>query len=231
MVVCSVRDCFHIYGRESRQFFRFPPPNSLLMKSWLSALGTGAVEPSVNSRICSCHFPNGDKTKPPTLVEPFMPCNTSRQPNRIFSPPRPSKIPIPVFRNSSSPRIPSKKSKRSPLSSIAIPVKNARYLSPPFPFYLVFLKNLHYNCDQILNLALKLDLTCQRMECLDALQKRYIGTQRLIHENGSTTQCIDDNASHFDLSDVCPSSVLCPYYMNHPGSNPSISVCDIAHLL
>eukprot|EP00102_Acyrthosiphon_pisum_P020148 XP_016657358.1 PREDICTED: uncharacterized protein LOC107882854 isoform X2 [Acyrthosiphon pisum] len=62
MVNCFVPNCNHYSETKVCKFFRFPA-NKLLKLKWTQNIRC----PSVNSRVCSCHFIDGLKGNNPTI--------------------------------------------------------------------------------------------------------------------------------------------------------------------
>ncbi|XP_030756832.1 uncharacterized protein LOC115882748 [Sitophilus oryzae] len=66
MVTCFAPTCKHYSDKYTCKFFYFPK-NPELLRKWIQMVRRQDREPNKNSRICSCHFVNGDRTTIPTL--------------------------------------------------------------------------------------------------------------------------------------------------------------------
>ena len=67
-VQCFVPDCNHQSEAKDFSFFRFPRDLKEL-KRWEKLIQRADEGPTSSSRVCSCHFRNGDKTNGPTIFK------------------------------------------------------------------------------------------------------------------------------------------------------------------
>ena len=90
MPQCAAPDCRNHNSRNLKSgvsFHRFPR-DSFRLSDWLSRIGREEYEPTVNSRICSAHFPeesfdrSGEKV---TLKRNAMPALTKGSNQRVIS--------------------------------------------------------------------------------------------------------------------------------------------------
>ena len=68
MVQCFVPDCNHQSEAKDCSFFRFPR-DVKEQKRWEKLIRRADKGPTSSSRVCSCHFRNGDKTNGPTIFK------------------------------------------------------------------------------------------------------------------------------------------------------------------
>lgn len=64
-ITCWVSECNHNNLREGCKFYRFPKDDDTL-KKWLMILKRD-VNPEPHDRVCSCHFPDGEKQNLPGI--------------------------------------------------------------------------------------------------------------------------------------------------------------------
>ncbi|KAK6490509.1 methyl-CpG-binding domain protein 2-like isoform X1 [Huso huso] len=68
MVQCFAPDCNHQSERETCKFFRFPKDPRLL-RIWRERCRRQDKESNQHSRLCSCHFAEGNKVNGPSLFK------------------------------------------------------------------------------------------------------------------------------------------------------------------
>ncbi|KAG1655660.1 hypothetical protein GQR58_024416 [Nymphon striatum] len=66
MVQCFAPDCNHYSDNRICSFFSFPK-DERRFRRWQTLIRRADKEPNSNSRVCSCHFQNGDKKNDPEL--------------------------------------------------------------------------------------------------------------------------------------------------------------------
>ncbi|XP_065174752.1 uncharacterized protein LOC135826565 [Sycon ciliatum] len=67
MVQCFAAECNHRTEDRKCSFFRFPARDPERREIWRKMCRRQDKEPDASSRLCSCHFKDGDKKKDPTI--------------------------------------------------------------------------------------------------------------------------------------------------------------------
>ncbi|KAF5272587.1 hypothetical protein FQR65_LT17344 [Abscondita terminalis] len=68
MVMCFAPTCKHYSEKQGCKFFVFPK-QPVELKKWLQAIRRKDRRPGPHSRICSCHFVEGNKENGPTIFD------------------------------------------------------------------------------------------------------------------------------------------------------------------
>ncbi|XP_031333374.1 uncharacterized protein LOC116163533 [Photinus pyralis] len=68
MVMCFAPTCKHYSERDDCKWFAFPR-DPLELRKWLKLIRREDRDPGKHSRICSCHFVDGDKENRPTIFD------------------------------------------------------------------------------------------------------------------------------------------------------------------
>ncbi|KAL2091099.1 hypothetical protein ACEWY4_013362 [Coilia grayii] len=114
MVCCFVPCCNHVSGR-SCKFYRFPADN-LKRRRWARVVGRCDRAPTITSRLCSCHFPEGKERGPILFTNKDGTVCTEHKIPR-YRPPRPVQKDVPAAAGVSASRL---KSTNQPQTAITI---------------------------------------------------------------------------------------------------------------